>query len=64
MNHVIIDTNGGGARVVCDEYGDPLMFSGSEDADAYRAAQCDLRLSYVLPRKLRRPSCWWMFWRR
>lgn len=64
MNHVIIDTSEGDARVVCDDYGDPQVFSTSEDAEAYRELECDPSQTYVLPRTLRRAARWWMFWRR
>ena len=64
MNHVIIDTSEGDARVVCDEYGDFLMFTTPEDAEAHREQVCDAGHSYIFPRKSRRPSRWWMFWRR
>ena len=52
MNYVIIDTSEGDARVVCDEYGDYLMFSTPEDAEAYRELMCVLSRSYVLPRPI------------
>ena len=62
MNHLIIDTSEGDARVMCDEYGDFQVFNTLEDAEAYRQLMCDPRMSYVLPRTPCRGTYWRTIW--